>query len=113
MKTDIINLYSRYSRSNIIENQCYVKEKQCCACGYFEWVLGSIGSCEAKKGKCEDIGRFKDYSDNCDCGKFIEKRIPGINECPYCGEWYEDDDYAYLFETGSCQYCHELILEDK
>lgn len=28
-------------------------------------------------------------------------------ECPYCEAEFEEDDFAYLQETGKCQYCHE------
>ncbi len=31
--------------------------------------------------------------------------------CPLCGAEFELDDWAYLNETGECQYCHGLIAE--
>lgn len=29
--------------------------------------------------------------------------------CPHCNATFEDDDFAYLQETGQCQYCQEDI----
>ncbi|MDD3041247.1 hypothetical protein [Bacteroides sp.] len=31
--------------------------------------------------------------------------------CPHCGAEFEIDDWAYLNETGLCQYCHGVVAE--
>lgn len=31
--------------------------------------------------------------------------------CPECGAIFEEDDVAYTYETGLCQYCHKNVEE--
>jgi ssDNA-binding Zn-finger/Zn-ribbon topoisomerase 1 len=33
------------------------------------------------------------------------------NGCTYCHSKFEEDDFAFLLETGKCPYCHHLLLE--
>ena len=38
---------------------------------------------------------------------FLHKKI--IKGCGHCLHTFEEDDYAYAYETGTCQYCHKRI----
>lgn len=56
-------------------------------------------------------GKFKERGSD-----YINKLQEEVNElskfeykCPHCEAVFEDDDFAYLLETGQCQYCHENI----
>lgn len=33
--------------------------------------------------------------------------------CLHCGTEFEEDDYAYAWETGLCQYCHKPLHNGK
>lgn len=36
-----------------------------------------------------------------------------FSKCRHCHSEYEDDDYAFALETGTCPYCHEIITNTK
>lgn len=42
----------------------------------------------------------------------IKKLAESEYQCPHCNATFEDDDFAYLQETGLCQYCHKDIRLD-
>lgn len=31
--------------------------------------------------------------------------------CGYCEAIFEEDDFAYALETGTCQYCHSTLMK--
>lgn len=44
--------------------------------------------------------------------KTVEELSKTEYKYPNCGATFEDDDFAYLLETGLCQYCHKNIELD-
>ncbi len=38
-----------------------------------------------------------------------EKRAGGQIACVECGATLENDDFAFVYETGKCPYCHSAI----
>ena len=34
-----------------------------------------------------------------------------IKGCGYCKAEFDDDDFAFALETGTCQYCHEVLYK--
>ena len=57
---------------------------------------------------CEDLRHIEDASDFC---LFVTTETKAGHKiaCAECGAVFDDDDLAYGYETGLCQYCHKLI----
>lgn len=34
-----------------------------------------------------------------------------LKGCGYCKAEFDDDDFAFALETGTCQYCHEILYK--
>lgn len=70
---------------------------------------------------CMDCVPYVDYIDTSELRRVrtandfyqvvkTEMMMNGYNiACPECGSVFEDDDVAYTYETGLCQYCHKAV----
>ena len=73
---------------------------------------------------CLDCVPYVDYIDTCDMlyipnAEFFALAVNTQRKlnpnskfaCVECGAIFDDDDLAFTYETGLCQYCHKAVME--
>ena len=106
---DMCNLSSIYGQPRQIDGKC---EGYCTQSGDETAEICKV--CDKYMGREEDEDEDLSLQYTmltADTAKKIKHYINSYEDikCGMCGAHYEDDDKAFLQETGTCQYCHSRV----